>query len=59
LGVAQAASTLAHDSRWRIDDLPAVEWWQRRVSWTRDPFDRLLAAHALQTNYPVVSSEGD
>jgi PIN domain nuclease of toxin-antitoxin system len=36
------------DDRWAIDEPPAASWFLRavEVGWTRDPFDRLLAAHA-------------
>ena len=36
------------DDRWAVDDPPAVEWFTRAgdESWTRDPFDRLIVAHA-------------
>jgi PIN domain nuclease of toxin-antitoxin system len=27
------------------------------LSWTRDPFDRLLAAHALATGWPLVTKD--
>jgi PIN domain nuclease of toxin-antitoxin system len=31
-----------------LDDPPAVDWFGRAldIGWTRDPFDRLLVAHA-------------
>lgn len=34
--------------RWEIDDPPAFEWFEHAAeeSWTRDPFDRLIVAHA-------------
>ena len=33
---------------WEIDDPPALDWFERAAeeSWTRDPFDRLIVAHA-------------
>jgi len=36
------------DDRWAVDDPPAVEWFTRAADegWTRDPFDRLIVAHA-------------
>ena len=41
-------ATLAASARWRLDDPPSGRWFAAAcdVSWTRDPFDRLLAAHA-------------
>lgn len=39
---------LARSERWVLDDPPAVSWFSKAldVGWTRDPFDRLLVAHA-------------
>ena len=39
---------LAEDDRWLLDDPPAAAWFGLAIdlSWTRDPFDRLLIAHA-------------
>jgi PIN domain nuclease of toxin-antitoxin system len=39
---------LANDDRWLVDDPPAAAWFNQahELSWTRDPFDRLLVAHA-------------
>ena len=36
------------DDRWAVDDPPAAEWFARAAdeTWTRDPFDRLIVAHA-------------
>lgn len=36
------------DHRWAVDDPPAAEWFERAANeaWTRDPFDRLIVAHA-------------
>jgi len=36
------------DDRWSVDDPPAAEWFARAAdeAWTRDPFDRLIVAHA-------------
>ena len=39
---------IAHDDRWVLDEPPAAAWFLRAIDigWTRDPFDRLLVAHA-------------
>ena len=36
------------DERWTVDEPPAADWFTRAAeeSWTRDPFDRLIVAHA-------------
>lgn len=43
-----SADSLADDERWRLDEPPAGRWFTTacEIGWTRDPFDRLLAAHA-------------
>jgi Uncharacterized protein conserved in bacteria len=39
---------IAHDDRWIVDAVPSIEWFERagEESWTHDPFDRLIVAHA-------------
>lgn len=39
---------LIGDARWLLDDPPAADWFSQAlgVGWTRDPFDRLIVAHA-------------
>jgi PIN domain nuclease of toxin-antitoxin system len=39
---------LIDDDRWVVDDVPSTDWFMRAAeeSWTRDPFDRLIVAHA-------------
>lgn len=39
---------IADDERWMLDDPPAASWFLQaaELGWTRDPFDRLLVAHA-------------
>jgi PIN domain nuclease of toxin-antitoxin system len=39
---------LIADSRWLLDDPPSAMWFSQavEVDWTRDPFDRLIVAHA-------------
>ena len=41
-------SAAVADERWAIDEPPAGRWFALAtdLGWTRDPFDRLLAAHA-------------
>ena len=42
------AQALADDQDWQIDDPPAAAWFAEAcdLGWTRDPFDRLIVAHA-------------
>jgi PIN domain nuclease of toxin-antitoxin system len=34
--------------RWQVDEPPALQWFEHSAeeTWTRDPFDRLIVAHA-------------
>jgi PIN domain nuclease of toxin-antitoxin system len=39
---------IAADDRWTVDEPPVLGWFTGAAeeSWTRDPFDRLIVAHA-------------
>ena len=39
---------IANSPRWSVDEPPSGAWFSRaaNVGWTRDPFDRLIVAHA-------------
>jgi len=43
-----SVEAIAHDDRWVVDAPPAVDWFEAagEESWTHDPFDRLIVAHA-------------
>ncbi len=45
------------DPRFHVDEISVVNLVQRslELSWTRDPFDRLIAAHSLARRVPVCS----
>jgi PIN domain nuclease of toxin-antitoxin system len=45
---------------WRIDDPPADEWFEQSAdeSWTRDPFDRLIVAHARVRGFRLATGDG-
>lgn len=47
------------DDRWELDDPPAFDWFQKATedSWTRDPFDRLIAAHARVRRWRLATSD--
>ena len=51
--------TLASDDRWLVDDPPAAAWFSEAIelNWTRDPFDRLIAAHAQLRGWRVASGD--
>lgn len=52
---------LAHDSRWVLDDPPSADWFQQAwgLTWTRDPFDRLLVAHARLRDWKLATADTD
>ena len=52
--------SIVNDDRWLLDDPPAAPWFLRAVElvWTRDPFDRLLAAHAQLREWRLATSDG-
>src|SRR5687767_11502406 len=52
-------ATLAASERWRLDDPPSGRWFAAAcdVSWTRDPFDRLLAAHARLRGWKLATAD--
>jgi PIN domain nuclease of toxin-antitoxin system len=45
------------DRRFHVDEISVVNLVQRslELSWTRDPFDRLIAAHSLARRVPLCS----
>jgi PIN domain nuclease of toxin-antitoxin system len=50
---------LAADDRWRLDEPPAARWFVLacELGWTRDPFDRLLAAHAQLRGWKLATAD--
>jgi PIN domain nuclease of toxin-antitoxin system len=46
--------------RWEIDEPPAIQWFEHSAeeSWTRDPFDRLIVAHARLRRIKLASGDG-
>ena len=52
---------VAEDDRWLVDEPPAASWFLRavEVGWTRDPFDRLLVAHAQLRRWRLATSDGN
>ena len=47
------------DPRWKLDDphLGAIAQHSMDLSWTRDPFDRLLVAHAKHRRFRFATSD--
>lgn len=56
-----AVAGLADDERWLLDDPPAAAWFDRALAlgWTRDPFDRLLVAHAGLRGWRLATGDRD
>ena len=52
-------ATLAADERWQLDDPPSARWFAAAcdLAWTRDPFDRLLAAHARLRGWKLATAD--
>jgi PIN domain nuclease of toxin-antitoxin system len=50
---------LVGDARWLLDDPPSADWFSRAVDvgWTRDPFDRLLVAHAALRGWRLATGD--
>lgn len=59
LARGMTAAALGRDERWRVDDPPAVRWFAAacEVPPTRDPFDRLIAAHARLRGWKLATAD--
>lgn len=51
--------SLAKDPRFLIDEVPIVPLMRKamELTWTRDPFDRLIAAHSLVRRLPLCTMD--
>ena len=56
---AAPVETVKQDPRWSVDDPPLEGVIARAIglTWTRDPFDRLIAAHALYRGWRLATSD--
>ena len=54
------ADAVAEDTRWAVDDPPlsSVIRHALDLTWTRDPFDRLIAGHAVYRGWRLATSDG-
>jgi PIN domain nuclease of toxin-antitoxin system len=53
-------SEIAHrDDLWALDDPPASAWFEQALDcgWTRDPFDRLIVAHARLRGWRLATAD--
>jgi PIN domain nuclease of toxin-antitoxin system len=50
---------IADDQRWRVDALPSSDWFEKagEESWTHDPFDRLIVAHARLRRWRLATGD--
>lgn len=55
----RTTASLIEDPRWRLDEPPAAKWFAAatELTWTRDPFDRLLAAHARVRGWKLATAD--
>jgi PIN domain nuclease of toxin-antitoxin system len=55
----QFTDALSQDSRFVIDEVPLVPLIRRamELTWTRDPFDRLIAAHSATRRVPLCTTD--
>ena len=54
-----SVSSLVTRGPWLLDDQPAAAWFDAALdlSWTRDPFDRLLVAHAKLRGWRLATGD--
>jgi PIN domain nuclease of toxin-antitoxin system len=52
---------LADDPRWLLDEPPSTAWFTAALglTWTHDPFDRLLVAHSHYRGWRLATGDGD
>jgi PIN domain nuclease of toxin-antitoxin system len=52
-------AALSEDDRWLLDDPPSAAWFGRALDlgWTRDPFDRLIVAHARLRGWRLATGD--
>ncbi|MFN2445699.1 MAG: PIN domain-containing protein [Vicinamibacterales bacterium] len=55
----RTTASIATDPRCVLDEPPAGPWFEQatEVSWTRDPFDRLLVAHARVRGWKLATGD--
>ena len=54
-----SVAQVAENERWILDDPPAASWFTEALDlgWTRDPFDRLLVAHARLRGWRLATGD--
>lgn len=58
-GGANPAAVFAAHPRWLVDEPPAAKWFLAacEFAWTRDPFDRMLVAHARVRGWQLATAD--
>jgi PIN domain nuclease of toxin-antitoxin system len=56
---ARAIGDVVHDPRWLQDEPASGDWFHTAldVVWTRDPFDRLIVAHARVRGWKLATGD--
>ena len=59
LAAGRSVADIADDPRWLQDEPAAGDWFQRatEIAWTRDPFDRLIVAHARVRGWKLATGD--
>jgi PIN domain nuclease of toxin-antitoxin system len=59
LRAGASVNLLVHDDRWVIDDPASAAWFEKasEVGFTRDPFDRLIVAHARLRRWRLATGD--
>lgn len=59
LRAGASLTQLMHDDRWVIDDPASAAWFEKasEIGFTRDPFDRLIVAHARLRHWRLATGD--
>ena len=59
LAAGRTLDDVVADPRWTLDEPRSGAWFARaaEVSWTRDPFDRLIVAHAQVRGWKLATGD--
>jgi PIN domain nuclease of toxin-antitoxin system len=59
LRAGASVTQLIHDDRWVIDDPVSAAWFEKasKTGFTRDPFDRLIVAHARPRHWRLATGD--
>ncbi len=59
LAPGRSILSIGEDPRWMLDDPASAKWFiaAAEVGWTRDPFDRLLVAHARVRGWRLATAD--